>query len=223
MRDGYLEAIKRFWAAIKKFVTWVGGWKIVTAVLIAFVLGLWAGTAAAATGTISYTRPTTRVDGSPLLASEIASYSIACTYTPTGGVAAPCASLLPTSFSGTATGGTVTFTVAVDGRACFVLRTVDTGGRQSDPSAQACKDIVVAIPNPPGTVTVAVVLSMDHAPVYSLGSNNKLSTLMGFIPVGLPCVGEPLVTYRGAEFREVARQDVKFWGQTSLRVVAPCG
>lgn len=190
--------------------------------ILAGLAALFASAAFGAGGDFTYTRPTSRADGSPLAASEVASYAISCMYTPTGGTAAPCVSLAPTSFSGTALGGTVTFSVATDGQACFTLATVDTGGRSSVPTNPVCKAITISPPNPPGNVTVAVVIGMDHAPVYSLGSNNKLSTLMGFVPVGLPCVGDALVTYRGSEFREVAREDVKFWGATSMRVVAPC-
>lgn len=199
----------------------------ITGVLL-FVLSCAAN---AATGTISYTRPTSRVDGSPLLASEIASYSLACTYTPTGGVAAPCASLLPTSFGGASLGGAVTFTVSADGRACFVLRTVDTGGRQSDPSAQACKDVVVAIPNPPGNVVVAFNVTIggqsvgvDPVPLFGVSASGKrLATVYGFARAGTACIGEPVYSYRGRDYYRVARADVGWWETApNDNAAAPC-
>lgn len=187
--------------------------------------------AIAATGTLSYTRPTARADGSPLAPAEIASYSIACTYTPTGGAAAPCAGLAPTSLAGSATGGTVTFTVSQDGQACFTLRTVDTAGRQSDPSNQACKAVTVAIPNPPGSVVVAFNVTIDGervqvalVPAFGvLSSGNRSSTIYGFVKPGAPCVGPELFTYRGASYRRVPREHVGWWRTTpNDNAAAPC-
>jgi hypothetical protein len=91
-------------------------------------------------------------------------------------------------------------------------------------TATASADVTVTPrPNPPSNVTVAVVTGLNMAPVYSVTSANKLSALMGFADLGVSCGDVVLVRYRGHEFREVARADVKWWGSTSLRVAAPCG
>jgi len=178
--------------------------------------------AVAATGSLTYVRPTTREDNSPLPASEIANYEITCTYTPTGGSAAPCSGQSPLTFPGASLGGTVTFTVTADGQACFVLRTVDTGGRRSIPTNPACKAIVIAPPNPPTGVTVAVNLAILQAPVYSVTANNTRGGYFGMIDLGKPCQGPVLWRFRARNFREVNRSDVYFWGSTQLRVAAPC-
>jgi hypothetical protein len=181
--------------------------------------------ASAATGGLSLTAPTTRVDGSPLLASEIASYTIACTYTPTGGVAAACVALTPTSLPGASVGGTVTFTVSQNGQACFTLATVDTGGRVSLPTNAACKAVTIANPNPPTGVTVAVVLDLNMAPVFKLtATGGRQTEAAGFVVLGTPCIGNVLFSYRGNSYRRIDPVAVKWWGAIvpSTSVAAPC-
>jgi hypothetical protein len=91
-------------------------------------------------------------------------------------------------------------------------------------TATASADVTVTPrPNPPSNVTVAVVTGLNMAPVYSVTAKNTLSALMGFAALGAPCGDVVLVRYRGHDFREVARADVKWWGSTTLRVAAPCG
>jgi hypothetical protein len=220
----------KYLSKVGEFIVKVGGWKVVTAFIIAFVIGLWAGSAAAS-GTLSYTRPITRADGSPLAATEVASYTINCTYTPTGGVAAACASQAPTSFAGTALGGTVTFVVSASGQACFTLRTVDTAGQQSAASNQACKAVTIAVPNPPTNVVVAFnvtingqTVSIDPVPAFGVLSNGKRSTTVyGFVRAGTPCIGAPVFTYRNRTYYRVARADVGWWGTAANdNAAAPC-
>lgn len=194
----------------------------ITGLLVGLLLSV---SALAASGNLSFTRPTSRADGSPLAASEIASYQISCSYTPTGGVAAACSGLSPSSLAGSATGGTVTFNANANGRACFSLVTVDTAGRRSAPSAQACKDIAIAVPNPPGNVTVAVVIGLNMAPVFKLTSTGKRSPeAAGFIAVNEPCSGNVLFYYRNNGYRRVDSSGVLWWGGIvpSTSVAAPC-
>jgi hypothetical protein len=103
--------------------------------LCAFLPGL-----AAANISISWVAPTQRVDGSPLAASEIASYQFDVTLN---------GSALP-SFTVPGTATTYTYVDSVKGRYCFKARTVDTAGLQSDPSAEVCRN---ANPRPPGQLS----------------------------------------------------------------------
>lgn len=195
--------------------------------LIAGVLVVWSfvhvSPALAATVNVSFQRPTARTDGSPLPASEIASYQINCTFTPTGGAAAPCAGLSPSSFPGSSLGGPVSFNASQDGQVSISLVTVDTAGRQSAPSNAASKPISIAPPNPPVNVTIAAASGFIQTPVFSLTANNSRGTYFGMIDLGKPCTGPVLFRYRSRDFREVSKSDVHFWGSTSLRVAAPCG
>jgi hypothetical protein len=187
--------------------------------------------AGAATGDLSFTRPAMRTDGSVLAASEIASYTIGCTYTPTGGVAAPCVSLLPTSFSGASLGGAVAFTVTANGQACFTLATVDTGGRSSVPTNPACKAVTISPPNPPGNVVVAFnitingqAVAIDPVPVFGVtAAGTRSTTVYGFVSAGTPCIGPALFGYRGATYYRVARAAVGWWRTTpNDNAAAPC-
>lgn len=197
------------------------------ATIVALVLVLCAAAipAQAATAGLTFTRPATYTDGTPLPAAEIASYNVRCSsFTPTGSTTpGSCPAVTPASLAGTATGGTLTLTLpAGGGSACFQLQTVSTSGATSDWTAPACKTFAPLVPNPPANVTVAVVIGLNMAPAYSVTATGRMSTLMGFVPLGRPC-GELLFTYRGTEFREVARADVAWWGSTTLRVAAACG
>jgi hypothetical protein len=200
--------------------------------LIILMMGmLLAVPALAATGSLTFTRPTARTDSTPLAATEIASYSLGCTFTPTGGTAAPCTALTPATLAGSALGGTVTFTAAQNGQACFTLATVDTGGRVSAPSAAACKAVTIANPNPPTGVVVAFnvsisgqVVAVNPVPAYgisSLGSRN--TAVAGFVLAGTPCYGTPVYSYRGLSYKRVARETVG-WSHTTAhdRIAAPC-
>lgn len=120
-----------------------------------------AGTANAA---FAITRPTAYADGTALPAANIASYPVACMFTPTGGSATAC-TFTPTSFAGSVLTGSVALTVPPDGgRACFTLKTHLVNGVDSDPGAEACKDVPAVKPNAPGytiTITLAINLESD--------------------------------------------------------------
>lgn len=118
----------------------------------------------AATGTsaLSYTRPTTRVDGSTLAASEITGYAVDCTFTPTGGTATACTLSTTTLPGGTSASGSVTITYpAVGGVACFKLRTLT--GSLSSPGSQpaACKDLPAVAPSDPTNLTVTITVALN--------------------------------------------------------------
>lgn len=216
---------------VSKAWAWIKAHPVIVAGVVGFIIGFVATSALASTGNLTYTRPTTRADGSPLAAADIASYRINCTYTPTGGVAAACVSLTPTSFGGASLGGAVTFVVSASGQACFTLQTVDTGGQSSVPSTSACKAVVVSVPNPPTNVVVAFnvtingqTVRIDPVPAFGVSATNKrLSTVYGFVNAGTPCIGDELFTYRGHGYRRVARADVGWWRTTATdNVAAPC-
>jgi hypothetical protein len=227
--------------AVRWFLSKIPGWaaaawrnkcvRYAALAVVGLVIGLVASAAFASSGTLSYTRPTTRTDGTAFAATEIASYTITCTYTPTGGVAAACIGLTPTSFGGASLGGTVTFTVTANGQACFTLRTVDTGGQSSAASNQACKAVVVAVPNPPTNVVVAFnvtingeVVSIDPVPMFeSRRSGRHENKVSGFVRAGVPCHGAKRFTYRGQDYYLVARENVGWWATVpSDNAAAPC-
>lgn len=79
---------------------------------------------------ITWTAPTQREDGTVLLPSEIASYTLNVTL---GGVAQP---------DITIPGSAVTYTFAdtVKGKYCFTMETVDTQGLTSVPTSPVCRN-----------------------------------------------------------------------------------
>jgi hypothetical protein len=176
--------------------------------------------------TVSWTPPTQNEDGSAL--TNLANYKL---FVASSAAGVPSAT--PTTFAAPASSYVVTGLAA--GTWYFGVRSVNSAGVESVMSNVASKAItaitatasadvtVTPRPNPPSNVTVAVVTGLNMAPVYSVTSANKLSALMGFADLGVSCGDVVLVRYRGHEFREVARADVKWWGSTSLRVAAPCG
>jgi hypothetical protein len=132
--------------------------------ICALILGAlsFAGVALAATGpaVLTWTRPTTYTDGSPMPASDITAYGVQCTLTPTGGTAAPCV-LSSATLAGNVITGSLTVTYPAQGaRACFRLVT-RVGTRESDPSNESCKDFAPLTPSPPTNVTITISVSLS--------------------------------------------------------------
>jgi hypothetical protein len=169
--------------------------------------------AAAQSATMSFTVPTAYTSGQAMPASAITGYDVQCSaWTPTGGSRVACAQFAATVLAANATGGVLTGSIpATGGTACFQART-KTAPANSAWSPESCKTFAPLVPNPPGNVTVAVVLGINMAPVYKLTSTGKRSPdPAGFIPVGKACTGNMLFRYRGVAFRKVAQADVLFW------------
>lgn len=107
------------------------------------------------------------------------------------------------------------------GTYCFRVFAINTYSETSPASNVAPKVVPAPVPNPP-VLAVPVIAGMLQTPVYSVTAAGAISTHVGYVDVGTACAGRVLATYRKAQFREVARADVKFWGSTSLRLAAPC-
>ncbi len=154
--------------------------------------------------TVSWTPPTKNEDGTPL--TNLASYKL---FAATSAAGVPSAT--PTTIAAPASSYVVNGLAA--GTWHFGLKAVNSAGVESVMSNVASKAITA----------ITATASADVTVTHSVTSANKLSALMGFADLGVSCGDVVLVRYRGHEFREVARADVKWWGSTSLRVAAPCG
>ncbi len=190
------------------------------ALLRAFgVLILALGSATAADLNVSWTNPTTNTDGSAIPTTGAGSLTGTRVEwgTCSGGAFGTRAGEL------TAPAGATTAQIAnvAPGTWCVRAFSRNTYGSESAASGVASKVVPVPVPNPP-VLAVPVIAGMLQTPVYSVASNGKMSTFMGFVDVGSPCSGPVLFSYRGKEFREVPRESVKLWGSTSLRLAAPC-
>jgi hypothetical protein len=115
-------------------------------VAIAAFLGVGEAPAQAVVDVLSWTNPTTRVDGTPL--ANLATLRVQWGATPGGPynggqleVAAP------------ATSANVPRPAAGVGTVCYVVTAIDAAGLASDPSAEACKT-VVARPSAPSGIAV---------------------------------------------------------------------
>lgn len=102
------------------------------------MLTMWSTLALSDVVELTWTPPTQRVDGTALSASEIKHYVLSWQVK---GVGQPDKIVTGSAYS--------LDTGTLSGRVCVVLRTVDTDGLVSDPTAQVCKN---AKPNPPSNV-----------------------------------------------------------------------
>lgn len=178
----------------------------------------------AATGQITYARPTSYDNGTPLPASAITGYEFRCRSGTTAGV-----SCSPLSLPGDATSGTMTITVpATGGTACVEGRAAAGAGNWSvwstGPDATSCKIFPAFVPNPPGNITIAVVIGVAVTPAYAYNARNRrIAEPVGFIEVGEPCFGAVVFSYRGKQWRRVDRSAVSWWNsEPRHRVAAPC-
>lgn len=129
--------------------------------LLATAASVFAATGPAA---VTWTRPTTYVDGTALAPGEIIGNRIVCVFTPTGATASvPCV-FTPTSVAGNAVTGNFTVTYpAQGGRACFQV-VVQTQGADADPSTvtdASCKTFPALKPSPATGVTVTVTVTIN--------------------------------------------------------------
>lgn len=172
-----------------------------------------------ATANLSFIRPSTYVDGSPLAAADIDGYELRCATLNGGACTIPAVTL-----AGTFTSGQVTVAVPTSGgNACFhVVTNVD--GVFSVPSNQSCKVFAPTQPGSPTNVTIAVVIGGKEAPVFIYNSNNaRVGNVAGSIDLGVPCTGAVRFRYRGDPYRQVPAARVRWWDVASTtRVAAPC-
>lgn len=118
--------------------------------------------AASAPSTVNWVRPSTYTDNSVLPVAAISGNKILCTFTPTGGAAAPC-----TLAASTTTGAAQTFTTtltypAIGGRVCFQV-VATAGGVDSAPSAQtasSCADVPALTPSAPSNVVISISIAL---------------------------------------------------------------
>lgn len=103
-----------------------------------------------------------------------------------------------------------------------------TNCAESAASNTASKATTAPVQTPEAPViTIAVVIGMDHAPVYKVTQAGKrderYSDACGFIEVGRACDGPVLFIFRGSKFRHVKDTDVKAWKVSCAgSVAAPC-
>lgn len=176
------------------------------ALLLGLLLGTMIGQAIAGTATVSWTNPTTNVDGSPIgtITGTRVEYG-SCSGTAFGTKAGE------QTASGAATSIVITLPA---GAYCFRAYTQTAAG-ESAASNVASKVIPAPLPNPPTITTIAVVAGVDHVPAFRiLADGTRSTTVAGFVPVGTACTGPVVFTYRSRSYRRVDPSAVKWW-QTS--------
>ncbi len=116
------------------------------------------------TGVVTYTRPLTYTDNSPLAATDISGYVVTCQFTPTGAsAAAACANFAGGSVGAVLTAST-SFTIpGSGGKACFAVAATAGGvtGPASAVTAASCKVFDALAPSAPGNVTVTVTVAVQ--------------------------------------------------------------
>lgn len=97
---------------------------------------------------LTFVRPTTNNDGSPLAPADISHYTVDGTVTPPGGSSVP-AQVSPVAIDGAAQSATLAINNALAGdTVCLSLIALTVDSRQSDPSAPGCVALFNR-PNPP--------------------------------------------------------------------------
>lgn len=99
---------------------------------------------------------------------------------------------------------------------------------ESDASNVASRSATAPTQQPEAPIiTIAVVIGVDHSPVYRLTQAGKkderYSDACGYIPVGKTCSGTIVFRFRDKSFRRVSASDVKPWVDCGANVAGPCG
>lgn len=177
-------------------------------------LALWVSGAFGADATLSWTLPTQNTDTTPIPATgpgSIASSRVewgTCAGTAFGAKAGEATVTVPAT--------TYTVTDLAPATWCFQVFARNTYGRESFPSAVVSKTIVPPTPKPP-VLTVAIL-------AYDLTFRGSIGRFVGNVPMGTPCVGEPIKTWKdGSTFYEVPRSTVSLTHEPrSSILVAKC-
>jgi hypothetical protein len=157
--------------------------------IAAIVWLLLVGPAYAGSASISWLNPTTRTDGSPLAASEIAGTVVEWSVCNTMGTFGT--KLGDVFASGAATA--ITVNALPGGQTyCFRAFTRDTNGLQSEASGVASKWIPSSPPKPPMLTTIAVVAYESRWD----GSRYVAGKQIGTVELGQPCT-QPVTTAPG--------------------------
>jgi hypothetical protein len=165
---------------------------VVVIALVALCMAMCAFAAFAQTGptaNVSWTNPTTRTDGTTLSTTQIKATEIDYGLCPTGTFPATPAGTAVNTGSGTA----MAIPLPSYGSWCFRARTVDTTDVKSVNSNVVSRQWL-APPNPPvlsSTITVAYEISFSRWGDVKLGRN------VGTMPLGTPCIDNPILTNKG--------------------------
>lgn len=101
-----------------------------------------------------------------------------------------------------------------------------TNCNEGPASNVASRDATPPITTPGAPViTIAVVIGLDHAPVYRIVSGHLSADHCGYIEVGKQCY-DAVVSYRGFKFHRVDMDAVRMWPAKASNcfgpVAAPC-
>lgn len=109
------------------------------------------------------------------------------------------------------------------GSYCVRAFAQNTFGSESAASNVASKIVPAPVPNPP-VLVVATVAGVDQPAVFLLtASNTRSSTVAGFADVGTECLGPELFRYRTVGYRRVDPANVHWWKTTPTQnAAAPC-
>jgi hypothetical protein len=152
--------------------------------------------------TVSWGVPTQNADGSAF--TNLAGFRV---YRGTS------ADALDTFVSVGAAARTHTFTGLPAGTWYFALTTLNTSGEESRKSGTVSTVVTGTPPPPPVTpLVVAVVPGLSMSPVFGITSTGTRSTtVLGFVPVGKPCTGSVVYSYRGLSYRRFTSSDAVWW------------
>lgn len=174
--------------------------------------------AQAGTATLSWTLPTTYVGGTPIGSAPVTTRIYRAT-TQAGLATAP---VLTTTAAG-ATG--YTDTTAPTGTVWYQISAV-VNGQESARTTAVSTTIADPAPNPPTGFTVTpVVAGLNMNPVYRINADGtRGSVVLGFVPVGVHCIGPVVYTYRQRPYRRVDPAMVK-WERTAptTSIATACG
>lgn len=99
------------------------------------------------------------------------------------------------------------------------------GCTEGPASNAASRDATAPPPPQPGApvLTIAVVIGVDHAPVYSIINGDRRGPeVIGFVPVGAACSGKVVFRFREQSYRRVSCADVKRWAVECRNPAAAC-
>lgn len=161
-------------------------------------------TAHAGSARLSWIPPTQNTDGSAITG--------AITYSIYGAVQGAPKVLIASGISGTS----YTHTAATNGTTFCYTATATVAGQESAQSAEACKAIPPAVPNPPTNLVIGVVTGLNMSPVYRINADGtRGSAVLGFVQVNAECAGPVVYTYRGRPYRRLADfAQVRWWNTT---------
>jgi hypothetical protein len=103
------------------------------------------------------------------------------------------------------------------------ILTAPTNGGAICPALTRTTSVTCTVTQPTGPVVVPVVAGLNMSPAFRVNANgSRDGWIVAFVPVGVPCTGPVLFTYRSRSYRAFDWARATWWASSPQRAAVAC-